>query len=197
MRRVPGGFARLALSVAAVAAAAGCAADPVATPLPGGPAPAGSTASVSTSATPTGAPVPATVVRLQPLRSRAEDTLLLDGYRRFWTGLAEAYRTGRTAALVEATVDPARRRFVRRATELTARAQTQRGTVVGSPLVIDLARGVVADCMDLRDFRTYDRSGRALYPRDAGTTRVRATLRAVGGRWRLADFETEGSGCRR
>jgi hypothetical protein len=194
---VPGGFARLALSVAAVAAAAGCSADPAATPLPAGSGPASSAASATVEATPTGAPVPATVVRLEPARSRAEDRLLLDGYRRFWAGLTDAYRTGRTAALLDATVDPARSRFAKRAAELTARAQTQQGAVVGSPLVVDLAGGVVADCMDLRDFRTYDRGGTALFPRDAGTTRVRATLRSVGGRWRLADFETEGSGCRR
>ena len=191
-----GRIARLAPLAAALAVGiAGCSSDAAPTALPEGPAaaPTGSTAAP----TATAAAVPATVVRLTPGRPSPADEALLDGYRTFWTGLSEAYRTGRTAALAEATVDPARTRFVTRATELAANGRTQRGTVLGTPVVADLAAGVVADCMDLREFRTYDRAGRALFPRDPGTTRVRATLRSVGGRWRLAEFETEGSGCRR
>jgi hypothetical protein len=194
-----GVIARVAPLAAALAVAgAGCSADPGGAPLPGGPgsgsAPA--TASAAPSA-PAAAAVPPTVVRLVPTRPGPQHKELLEGYQRFWAGLTDAYRTGRTAALVEATVDPARRRFVTRAAELKSKRQTQRGTVLGAPLVADLGAGIVVDCMDLRDFRTYDSGGKALFPRDPGTTRIRARLRSVGGRWRLADFETEGSGCRR
>ena len=191
-----GRIARLVpLAAAAVVGVAGCSSDRAASALPPGPAASGTTSAASPTAA--GVSVPATVLRLTPGRPSPADSALLEGYQRFWAGLTDAYRTGRTAGLIDATVEPARTRFVTRATELTAKAQTQRGTVLGTPVVADRAAGVVVDCMDLRDFRTYDRRGVALFPRDAGTTRIRATLRSVGGRWRLADFETEGSGCRR
>ena len=194
-----GAIVRVVPVAAAVAiVVTGCSSDPAAKPLPDSSGvTAASTATPTATGTPSAVPVPTTVVRLAPVQPGSADTALLDGYRRFWLALGDAYRTGRTAALAEATVDPARARFVKRTTELTAAGRTQRGTVLGSPLVADLAGGVVVDCMDLRDFRTYDRAGTALFPRDAGTTRIRATLRSVAGRWRLADFETEGSGCRR
>lgn len=183
----------LTLAVAA-ACVAGCSSDSGVTALPEGPQAATPTAAAPTASA---APVPATVVRITPGRPAAADAALLQGYQQFWTGLAEAYRTGSTEALAGSTVDPARARYLARAAELKARAQTQRGTVLGTPLVADRARGVVVDCMDLREFRTYDAAGKALFPKDPGTTRIRATLRSVGGRWKLAEFETEGSGCRR
>jgi hypothetical protein len=194
---VSGRFTRLAPLAAVLAVGvAGCSADSGPTALPGGPS-APATSPAPTTATATEVAVPATVVRLSPGRPTPADAALLAGYQAFWAGLTDAYRTGRTAALAEATVDPARARFVTRATELRTKAQTQRGTVLGTPVVADRAAGVVVDCMDLREFRTYDAAGKALFPKDPGTTRVRATLRSVGGRWKLARFETEGSGCRR
>jgi hypothetical protein len=190
-------MARLAPLAAAVAVGiAGCSADPAPTALPDGPSVPATTPAAAT-ATATEVAVPATVVRLTPGRPTPADKALLAGYQAFWVGLTDAYRTGRTAALTGATVDPARAQFVTRATELKAKAQTQRGTVLGTPVVLDPAAGVVVDCMDLREFRTYDAAGKALFPKDPGTTRVRATLRSVGGTWKLAQFETEGSGCRR
>lgn len=192
------GRTRLAAPAAAVAVLlAGCASDNSGSPLPGGPA-GSATASPTATTSPaaTGVAAPTTVVRLAPVRPSPAATPLLDGYRAFWIGLTDAYRTGRTAALAGATVDPARTRFLARAAALKQAAQTQRGTVLGTPVVADLAAGVIVDCMDLRDFRTYDRTGRTVFPRDAATTRVRATMRSVGGRWRLAQFETRGSGCR-
>lgn len=175
----------------------GCSSDDTGTPLPGGPdSSAAASPTAAASPNPTGVAVPATVVRLTPVRPLPATTPLLDGYQAFWIGLTDAYRTGRTAALAGATVDPARTRYLARAAALRQAAQTQRGTVLGRPVVADLAAGVIVDCMDLRDFRTFDRTGRAVFPRDAATTRVRATMRSVGGRWRLAQFETRGPGCR-
>lgn len=193
-----GGKVRVALVATALAlAAAACSADTVA-PLPDGPAATAAATGTGPASPAPGAGLPATEVELRVVGTpTAADRAVLDGYRRFWASLATAYTTGDLTALRAATAEPATTRFTKVATELRRQQRTLQGPVSLAPLVVDRGGTVtLGECADLRRFRTYDRTGTAVFPVDKGLTTAEVRLRNVGGSWRVTGFETRPSGCR-
>jgi hypothetical protein len=199
---VSGGIVRVALIATSLAVVvSGCSqTDDTASPLSGssGRSPAGTPTS-SAGSTPPGSGLPATEVTMRPAGSASEaDRAVLEGYRRFWQSLATAYTTGDVTALRAATTDPATGRYVKVAADLRRQGRTLQGPVSLAPLVVGRSGTVtLAECADLRKFRTYDGSGRALFPEDEGLTTAEVRLRNIGGTWRVASFEQRPSGCRR
>lgn len=194
-----GGVVRVVLAVTALLVATpACSADEVSTLPPGSGQGGGSTPSATATPSPT-ASVPTTTVSLTPAgRPSAADRAVLAGYRRFWEALASAYTTGDVSALREATVEPATSRYGKVATDLRSKGRTLQGPVSLAPLVVGRGDPVtVADCADLRKFRTYDRTGRPVFPQDKDLTTAEVRLRNVDGSWRVSSFDERPSGCRR
>jgi hypothetical protein len=197
---VSGGLVRVVLAVTALLVAMpACSADEVSS-LPPGPGPGGGSPESTPPTTASAPSVPATTVSLTPVgRPSAADRAVLAGYQRFWESLASAYTTGDVSALREATVEPATSRYGRVAADLRSKGRTLQGPVSLAPLLVGRAADTVtlADCADLRKFRTYDRAGSPVFPEDRGLTTAEVRLRNVGGTWRVASFEERPSGCRR
>ena len=196
-----GGIVRVALIATSLAVVvSGCSrTDGSASPLSGssgGPAAAPPTASAGT--TPPGSGLPPTEVTMRPVGSPSTaDRAVLEGYRRFWQSLATAYTTGDVTGLRAATTDPATSEYVKVAADLRRQGRTLQGPVSLSPLIVGRGGTVtLAECADLRKFRTYDRAGKALFPEDEGLTTAEVRLRNVGGTWRVTSFEQRPSGCR-
>jgi hypothetical protein len=196
---VSGGIVRVALVAAALAVAVPACSrgGETATPLGGGGQESGAPAASTTP--PAGSGLPATEVAMRPAGSpSAADKAVLESYRRFWLSLATAYTTGDVTALRAATGPPATSAYVKVADSLRKQQRTLQGPVSLAPLVV--GRGDVitlAECADLRKFRTYDKSGKALFPEDKGLTTAEVKLRTIGGTWRVISFEQRPSGCRR
>jgi hypothetical protein len=198
---VSGGIVRVALIATAVAVAVGgCAkSDDTASPLGGSGGSPGAATSAAPTTTPPGQGLPATEVTFRPAGNpSAADTAILEGYRRFWQSLATAYTTGDVTALRAATGEPATSEYVKVASDLRARERTLQGPVSLVPLIVGRGTTItLGECADLRKFRTYDKSGKALFPEDKGLTTAEVKLRDVGGTWRVISFEQRPSGCRR
>jgi hypothetical protein len=196
---VSGGSVRIALLAAALAAVvSGCGGDDAATPL--GPSANGGTTAPTAAATTTapGSGLPATTVTMRPVGApSAADKAVLEGYRKFWQALGTAYTTGDVTALRAATTEPATGTYVKVAADLRRQRRTLQGPVTLAPIVAGRASAVtLADCADLRKFRTYDNTGKALFPEDKKLTAAEVKLRNVGGTWRVVSFEQRPSGCR-
>lgn len=189
---------KFALVAASAAALAGCGSDDGATPL--GPAGGQGTTAPTAAATTTapGSGLPATTVTLRAASSpSAADRAVIEGYRKFWQALATAYTTGDVTALRAATTEPATGTYVKVASDLRKQGRTLQGPITLAPAVAGRAATVtLADCADLRRFRTYDETGKALFPQDKGLTAAEVKLRNVGGTWRVMSFEQRPSGCR-
>jgi hypothetical protein len=197
---VSGGIVRIALLTAVLAVAvSGCGGgDDAATPLGSG-AGGGTTAPTSAAATTTpGSGLPATTVTMRPVGApTGTDKAVLEGYRKFWQALGTAYTTGDVTALRAATTEPATGTYVKVAADLRKQQRTLQGPVTLAPIVAGRAGTVtLADCADLRRFRTYDNTGKALFPEDKDLTTAEVKLRNVGGTWRVVSFEERPSGCR-
>lgn len=195
-----GGVVRVVLAVTALLVATpACSADEISSLPPGQGVGAAPSASPTATASPTPS-APATTVSLTPVgRPSAVDRAVLAGYQRFWESLASAYTTGDVSALRQATVDPATSLYAGVAADLRSKGRTLQGPVSLAPLVVGRAADMVtlADCADLRKFRTYDRTGRPVFPEDEGLTTAEVRLRMAGGSWRVSSFEERPSGCRR
>lgn len=194
-----GGIVRVAVAVAVLAVVVTGCSDDAATPLSTPEGTLVTTSAAATTTPPPAAGLPATEVTLAAAGDPSPaDLKVIEGYRRFWLALGTAYTTGDVTALRAATVDPATTEFVKVAADLRAKDRTLQGPVSLAPLVAGRADVVtLAECADLRRFRTYDRSGKALFPEDKGLTTAQVKLRNVGGTWRVASFEQRPSGCRR
>lgn len=191
---------RLVLAAALAAGLAGCAGDEPAPSLPGAGS-AGSAGSSASSAPASGSPegLPATTVSLSPPGpTPAADRAVIAAYHRFWQAVGVAYSGGDAAGLRAATTEPATTLFTRKAAELKAQRRTQRGPVSLAPTVASRSSTLttVADCADLREFRTYDSAGTALFPKDPGLTLAEVQLRKVKGAWRVARWEQRPGRCR-
>ena len=195
-----GGVVRVVLAAAFLLVAGSGCSDGGVSPLPAGPAAPSPTPSASaTESGSTGSGLPTTTVAIKPAgRPTAVDRAVLAGYQRFWEALGPAYTTGDLAALRAATVEPATSRYTKVARELRAKDRTLRGPVLLAPLVVGRSTTLVTvvDCADLRNFRTYDRSGKALFPMDKGLTTAEVRLRKVGTAWRVSSVVERQTGCR-
>jgi hypothetical protein len=197
---VSGGIVRVALIATTLAVPLGaCSADDSATPLGGGSGPTGETTTAATTTTPPGSGLPRTEVTLRAVGTlSAADKAVMAGYRRFWESLATAYTTGDVSALRGATGEPATSTYVKVAADLRKQERTLQGPVSLSPLIVGRSGTItLAECADLRKFRTYDKSGNAVFAEDKGLTTAEVRLRELGGTWRVTSFEARPSGCRR
>ena len=194
-----GRIVRILVPVAALAATlAGCGGDDAASPLGDGGGPAAPAATAGTTTAAPGSGLPATTVTLRAVGSpTAADKAVLEGYQRFWEALGTAYTTGDVAGLRAATTEPATAEYVKVAADLRAKKRTLQGPVTLAPVVAGRAATVtLAECADLREFRTYDETGKAVFAKDKGLTAAEVTMRSVGGTWRVVSFEGRPSGCR-
>jgi hypothetical protein len=196
---VSGRIVRILAPAAVLAAAlAGCGGgDSAATPLGPAAAPPSPTAGASAT-TRAGSGLPETVVTMRAVGApSAADKAVLAGYQKFWEALGTAYTTGDVTDLKAATTEPATAEYVKVAGELQKKKRTLQGPITLAPLVAERAATVtLAECADLRKFRTYDEAGKAVFPIDKGLTAAEVTMRNVGGTWRVVSFEGRPSGCR-
>lgn len=159
----------------------------------GGPSAAPSKASPAVSSTtPTHPSVPSPT---PSTTAAAESQAVIQAYEGMWADMVEAARTAdyRSSTLAAHTVDPATGQLRR-----TLLTYSRLGVVVKGRLRTDphltslkprLGQATLTDCLDDRDWLTYDaKTGKPTDSEPGGRTVTDATLRRVDGAWQVSSY---------